>query len=65
MANSLHDKSPMPFGKFKGMAMEDVPAPYLMWLLNYNKCHGALKEYILDNKQVLEKEINEKNHYCG
>ena len=28
----LHDTSPMPFGKHKGIPMQDVPVNYLHWL---------------------------------
>ncbi len=52
----LTDTSPMPFGKFKGDKMENVPAKYLLWLYNNNKCFGLVKDYIIDNLQVLEQE---------
>lgn len=52
----LLDTSPMPFGKFKGDKMENVPATYLLWLYNNNKCFGLVKDYIIDNLQVLEQE---------
>lgn len=28
----LQDDSPMPWGKYKGIPMQDVPADYLHWL---------------------------------
>jgi uncharacterized protein (DUF3820 family) len=28
----LEDRDPMPFGKHRGLAMEDVPASYMFWL---------------------------------
>ena len=28
----LQDTDPMPFGKYKGQPMQDVPASYLHWL---------------------------------
>ena len=52
----LTDTSPMPFGKFKGDKMENVPAKYLLWLYNNDKCFGLVKDYIIDNLQVLEQE---------
>ena len=30
--NCLQDSSCMPFGKYKGTLMQDVPASYLFWL---------------------------------
>lgn len=53
----LTDTSPMPFGKYKGDDMEDVPASYLLWLYDNNKCNKAVKDYIEDNMDVLKKEI--------
>ncbi len=53
----MDDKSPMPFGKHKGEALEDVPASYLIWLYDNEKCHGKLKEYIKDNLDVLYSEL--------
>ena len=32
MAEPLTDLSQMPFGKFRGTPMQDVPADYLFWL---------------------------------
>lgn len=55
----MGDKDLMPFGVHKDKRMIDVPAEYLLWLLANNKCSGEVKEYIEDNKDVLEKEVNE------
>ena len=52
----LTDKSPMPWGKHKGVPMANVPAKYLLWLLSEGKCDWSVKQYIIDNKEVLEKE---------
>jgi len=54
----LTDNSPMPFGKFKGKAMVDVPAIYLLWLHNEGCDNPAVKRYILDNLDVLKKEAS-------
>lgn len=55
MAN-LTDKSPMPQGKFKGLLMEDVPYWYLFWLEEQPFCNKYVKEYIDENRDVLEVE---------
>lgn len=55
--NSYTDDTQMPFGKYKGEKMANVPASYLVWLYDNNKCFGELKEYIEDNIDVLNKEI--------
>jgi hypothetical protein len=59
----LNDTSPMPFGKHQGVEMENVPAHYLIWLHSelQEKIHMtdeqlAVKAYVDDNAEVLEKE---------
>ena len=54
----LTDESAMPFGKFKGCKMANVPASYLLWLYNNNKCNYAVKTYIESNIDVLKLETN-------
>ena len=56
----LHDNSQMPFGKYQGEKMINVPANYLMWLYNENKCNKEVREYIEDNLDVLQEEIKRK-----
>lgn len=53
----LLDTSPMPFGKYKGDKMENVPASYLLWLYDNNKCNDLVKDYIKDNYDVLYHEL--------
>lgn len=53
----LTDDSPMPFGKFKGEKMANVPASYLLWIYDNDKCSKEVKVYIKDNFDVLEAEI--------
>ena len=53
----LNDDSIMPFGKYKGTKMGNVPAEYLMWLYDNNKCDKAVREYIEDNLDVIQVEI--------
>lgn len=52
------DESIMPFGKFKGDKLEDVPAWHLLWLLDNDRA-GRLKDYIIENEDVLRKELKE------
>lgn len=54
---ALTDESPMPFGKHKGEKMVNVPADYLLWLHENNKCSAEVKEYIEDNMEILLNEI--------
>lgn len=53
----MTDKSIMPFGKWKGKTLANVPAQYLMWLYTENKCYGELKAYIKDNLDALKTEL--------
>lgn len=57
----LKDDSPMPFGKYKGEAMVDVPASYLLYLYRSpGKGHSNVDAYIRDNLQVLKKQEKEE-----
>jgi len=52
-SQSFTDETPMPWGKYKGTAMANVPADYLIWLYENNKAHGKLLYYIHRNMDVL------------
>lgn len=67
----LNDSSPMPIGKYKGKAMEDVPAQWLMWFWEQNKRayieesrlsvnQQSIMEYIDENLDVLEYELKKE-----
>lgn len=43
--NILHDDDKMPFGKHKGIPMQDVPTNYLHWLW-----HNGLKQQVKTNQ---------------
>lgn len=58
---ALTDESLMPFGKFKGQKLIEVPARYLLWLYENNKAYGQLKEYIADNLDALRLEIKNED----
>jgi uncharacterized protein (DUF3820 family) len=57
----MTDESIMPIGKYKGQKMVNVPSEYLLWLLENGNTYGELKQYLIDNKEVFESEINYKN----
>lgn len=47
----------MPFGQHKGKALANVPAPYLLYILDKGWCYDeGVKKYILDNLDALQKE---------
>lgn len=54
----LTDQSPMPYGKHQGTAMANVPAQYLLWLYENQKCTHEVREYITDNLDALRLEIH-------
>jgi uncharacterized protein (DUF3820 family) len=49
----------MPFGKYAGKPMIDVPAKYLLWLFNEGCNHDEVRKYIIDNLDALKKEAGE------
>lgn len=60
----FEDGDLMPFGKYSGTCMADVPASYLVWLGEeldkkslLNPIEQMLKDYIDENQVVLETEI--------
>jgi uncharacterized protein (DUF3820 family) len=53
----MDDETILTFGKYKGIKLANIPATYLLWLYENNKCFGELKDYIIDNLDVLQKEI--------
>lgn len=50
------DQSIMPFGKHKGEKLANVPASYLLWLYENNKCYGSIRGYIVENLEVIKKQ---------
>jgi uncharacterized protein (DUF3820 family) len=51
------ENDPMPFGKYKGQKMQDVPANYLCWLWSKRPITDAyLENYIHNNINALKKE---------
>ena len=52
----IGDHSPMPFGKYLGKAMLEVPAVYLLWLFNKGCQHPDVKRYILENYDAIKNE---------
>ena len=64
MTNSeqaMNDESIMPFGKYKGEKLANVPPSYLLWLFDEGKCYGELRAYIVDNMDAIKAEIEYQN----
>lgn len=36
----------MPWGKFQGASLEDIPASYLLWLVEESHCPEMLKAWV-------------------
>jgi len=53
----------MPFGKYRGEKMANVPADYLIWIFENNKCTPDVAKYIAENLSVIKSEI-EYNNKC-
>jgi uncharacterized protein (DUF3820 family) len=54
----MNDESLMPFGKYKGEKMANIPPDYLIWLYDNAKVYGDVKDYIKENMEVLKAELN-------
>lgn len=52
----LTDDSIMPWGIHKGTKMANVPASYLLYMYDNNKCDLPVKKYIEENIEVLKQE---------
>jgi hypothetical protein len=55
MAN-LNDDSPMPWGIHRGKAMANVPADYLLWAYENEKCDRPVKDYVSYNLDVIKQQ---------
>ncbi len=56
----ITDNTPMPFGKYRGKPMIEIPAIYLLWLHDNSCDHAGVKKYIINNLEVLRKEAGRK-----
>lgn len=53
----FNDNSVMPFGKYKGKKMIEIPADYLIWLHDQGCSNHQVKKYLNDNIDVLKTEV--------
>lgn len=64
----MDDQSIMPFGKHQGKSLQNVPADYLLWLLDTDWCREKFPEliaYIRSNKDCLETDAEEERQSRG
>lgn len=59
-AGGLKDDSLMPFGQHKGEKIINVPASYLLWLFDNDKCNSEIREYCRVNEDVLRFQAKQK-----
>lgn len=53
----LTDESPMPFGRYKGKLMANIPASYLLYIYDNGLYHTHVKNYIEENLDALKLEV--------
>lgn len=58
----LTDECPMPYGKYQGTAMANVPSDYLLYIYKENKLNAEVREYIYENLEVLESEVKKNGN---
>lgn len=58
---AMTDTDLMPFGKHKGVPLEDVPADYLGWLYQDGCSNIALKNYIWNSRNAINEEMKFKD----
>ena len=58
--NKITDESIITFGKHEGKRLIDVPADYLIWIYENNKCPGYFRKYIEENMDVLKSQAKQK-----
>ena len=51
----------IPFGKYKGEKIANIPADYLVWLYENSKVFVYVKDYIKENLDTLKLEIKQKD----
>lgn len=58
---ALTDLDPMPFGKFKGTPMQDIPASYLRWLKEQGCSNILVANYIHNSWDAIKMELEDKD----
>jgi len=56
----ITDETLMPWGKFRGTKMANVPSSYLKWCYDNNYGNAAFRGYIESNMDVILKDIKEE-----
>lgn len=56
----ITENSPMPYGKYKGKKIKDLPADYLLWLYYNNRAIMAIRSYVGKHIRELEQQALEE-----
>lgn len=56
MNHPMTDNDKMPFGKYEGKSMIEVPASYLLWLHEKGCFNHDVRKYINDNLEAIKME---------
>lgn len=59
----LTDDSPMPWGKYQGTKLVNVPGHYLLWIyhnMRRSLSTGPVFDYIEDNLTIIQKECSQQ-----
>lgn len=61
----MDDNSIMPFGKYKGKKLSDIPDDYFLWLhgVGINPKYYELEEYIEENLDAFKANVNRNRWY--
>lgn len=58
----MNDNDLMPNGIHKGKKMSSVPAEYLLWVFDNDKCSKDVRAYILDVMEALQTEVKQMDY---
>lgn len=61
----MKDTDLMPFGKYKGLRLANVPPEYFLWLHDQGCSHAGVKAYIETNIEVFKAELKQNNANTG
>lgn len=58
----MNDETLMPWGKFEGWKMANIPSSYLKWCHDNNYGDAAFKGYLESNMDIILKDIEEEQN---
>lgn len=53
----------MPFGKYKGWSLKDLPPHYVLWMLDQEMCPPVLREWGELNEEDLREKLDSQNSF--